>query len=66
MKENAMKVRNKETGRRFDCFLQSVDLNFNGRYVMRYNIGINGYNEWTFIEAIYDNGTFNKRYEVIN
>ena len=28
--ENTMKVRDRETGKTYDCFLQSVDLNFNG------------------------------------
>lgn len=66
MIENTKKVKNRETGKVFDCFVQMLDLNFNGRWVMRYNIGINGYTEWTFIEAIYDNDTFNERYEVIS
>lgn len=63
--KDTMKVKNRETGKTYDCFTQSVDLNNNGNYVMRYNIGINGYTEWSFVHAIYDNETFNKMYEVI-
>lgn len=66
MIENTKKVKNRETGKVYDCFVQMLDLNFNGRWVMRYNIGINGYNEWTFIHAIYDNDEFNNMYEVIS
>lgn len=64
--KNAMKIKDRKTGRAYDCFTQAVDLNFNGRYVMRYNIGINGYTEWTFIHAIYSNDEFNEMYEVVN
>lgn len=57
-------VRRKADGKRFSMVPQAVDLNFNDRYCLRYNIGINGYTEWTFIEAIYDNDEFNEKYEV--
>lgn len=60
-----MKVRDRKTGRTYTAFVQSVDLNFNGRYVMRYVIGIQGYTEFTFIHAIYGNDEFNEMYEVI-
>lgn len=63
--ENTIKVRDKKTGMTYDCFPQMVDINFNGRYSLRYNIGIMGFTEWTFIHAIYDNDTFNEKYEVI-
>lgn len=66
MIQNAMKVKDKKTGRTYDCITQAVDLNFDGNYVLRYNIGINGYNEWSFIHAIYDNKEFNEMYEVVN
>lgn len=65
MIKNTFTVRNKATGQRFSCIPQMVDLCCNGKYVLRYNIGINGYTEWSFIEAIYDNDTFNREYEVI-
>lgn len=64
--ENTMKVRDRETGKTYDCFLQSVDLNFNGKYIMRYNIGINGYTEWHNVCCIYSNEDFNNEYEVIS
>ena len=66
MIENTIKVRDKKTGKIYDCFPQIVDVNFNNNYSLRYNIGINGYNEWNFIHAIYDNDEFNKKYEVIS
>lgn len=62
--KDTMTIRNKETGKTYDCFTQSV--NINGKYVLRYNIGINGYNEWSFIHAIYDNDEFNEMYEVMD
>ena len=66
MIENTIKIKDRKTGKIYDCFPQMVDINFNSEYSLRYNIGINGYNEWNFIHAIYDNDEFNKKYEVIN
>ena len=60
-----MKVRERKTGRTYTAYVQSVDVNFNGNYTMRYIIGIQGYTEFSFIEAIYTNEEFNERYEVI-
>lgn len=60
-----LKVKERKTQKIFDCDVEAVDLNNNGKYVMRYNIGINGHSEWSFIHAIYDNDAFNERYEVI-
>lgn len=37
-----MKLRSKIDGKKYDCFVQSVDLNMNGRWVLRYAIGIMG------------------------
>lgn len=59
------KVRDRKTGEVFSCMPQMVDINYNGKYSLRYNIGIDGYHEWHFIHAIYDNETFNEKYEVI-
>ena len=64
MIKGTMRVRRRDTGEEYDCFPQAVDLNFNGRYVLRYNIGINGYSEWSNICCVYDNDEFNERYEV--
>ena len=66
MIENTIKIKDRKTGKIYDCFPQIVDINFDGNYSLRYNIGINGYNEWSFIHAIYDNDEFNKKYEVIS
>lgn len=65
MIENTIRVKNRETDKIYDCFPQIIDLNFDGNYVLRYNIGINGYNEWTNICCIYDNDEFNATYEVM-
>ena len=59
-----MVVENRTTGRRYECFPQIVRSSL-GKYVLRYNVGINGYSEWTFIHAIYDNEEFNLMYKVI-
>lgn len=58
-------VRDRETGCEYTAIPQAVDLNFNGRYVLRYLIGIEGHTEFHFIHAIYDNEKFNLMYEVI-
>ena len=66
MIENSIKIKERKTGKVYDCFAQMVDLNYNGKYTLLYNIGINGYNEWTNICCIYDNDEFNANYEAIN
>ena len=38
-----MKIKNRNTGKIYDCFTQAVDVNFDGNYVLRYNIGIENY-----------------------
>lgn len=63
--KNAMRIRDRKTGKTYDCFVQAVDLNFDGKYRMRYNVGINGHLEWSNIHCIYDNNEFNEMYEVI-
>lgn len=65
MRKDTMLIQDKETGMKFECFLQSIDLNGDGRYVMRYNIGINGYHEWTNVCCVYSNDEFNKHYQVL-
>ena len=66
MIKNTMLIKDKRTGKKYECFTQSVDLNYYGKFVLRYNIGINGYTEWTNICCIYDNNTFNANYEVLS
>lgn len=61
---NIIKIRDRITGETYDAFVQAVDINFNGHYVMRWNIGIQGHHEWHFICAVYDNDEFNKKYSV--
>lgn len=58
-------VKDRETNETYDALVQSVDLNFNGKYILRYVIGIQGHNEFHFLHCVYDNDDFNKRYEVI-
>lgn len=65
MFKEALKIRDRKTGDIYSCIPQIVDLNLNGKYELRYNIGINGYNEWSNICCVYDNEEFNSRYEVI-
>ncbi len=55
----------RKTGKVYEAFTQGVNLNNDGGYVMRWNIGINGYNEWTCKECIYENDEFNNRYVVV-
>lgn len=66
MIKNTMLIKDKRTGKKYECFTQSVDLNYDGKFVLRYNIGINGYTEWTNICCIYDNNAFNSNYEVLS
>ena len=60
-----LKVKNRETGRIYTAIPQAVDLNFNGVWVLRYTIVIQGYVENSFIHCIYDNDEFNSMYEVL-
>lgn len=63
---DALVVRDRRTGKKYDCFPQMVDLNFNGKYELRYNIGINGHTEWSNICCVYSNEEFNEKYEVVD
>ena len=65
MIKEALDVREKATGKVYAVMTQMVDLNFDGKYVLRYNIGINGHHEWTNICCIYSNDEFNDKYEVV-
>lgn len=58
-------VQNRETGRKYSCIPQMVDLNFDGKMVMRYNIIIDGWHDLVSIHCIYSDEQFNKMYEVI-
>ena len=60
-----MKVKDIKTGKIYDCIVQAVDINFIGKYSLRYNIGIENYQGFNSIHCIYDNETFNKTYIVI-
>jgi len=60
-----IKFREKETGRIYDVESQMLDLNFNGKYVLRYNIGIKNYQGFHNVRCIYDNETFNNEFEAV-
>lgn len=66
-----LRVENRETGKIYDCIPQIVSLDtafniYSKKFILRYNIGINGYKEWINIECIYDNKDFNKKHIVLN
>lgn len=63
--DNARNFRDRRTDKVYQVIPQMVDLNCNDKYVLRYNIGINGYNEWTCINCEYDSNEFNKNYEAV-
>ena len=63
--EGSVRVRNKENGHKYDMIEQDVDLNFDGKIVHRYNIGINNYHNWYHVENIYSEADFHARYEFI-
>ena len=60
--KEAFKVIEKETGRKYDCFLQDYEWS-NGEHTTRYNIGINGWNEWNFLHYE-DEDSFNEHYDL--
>ena len=61
-----IRVKDKKTGKTYDCIVQAVDINFTGKYSLRYNIGIENYQGFHSIHCIYDNEEFNNMYIVIN
>ena len=61
-----MRIKNRNSGRIYDCFTQAVDVNFDGNYILRYNIGIENFQGFNSVYLIYDNDTFNKMFEVIS
>jgi hypothetical protein len=60
-----MKIKNRLCGDIFEAYPQSVDLNSDGHYVLRYIIGIENYQGFHFVRAVYDNDEFNTEFEVI-
>lgn len=60
-----LQVKEKGTGKIYEVAVQCI-ANNTGYYRVRYNIGIDGYNEWTPVCCLYDNKDFNDRFEVIN
>lgn len=63
-----LKLRSRESGREYDCLVQSVNLNSEGYWALRYAIGTMGRLGYLcYIEEyVYDNVEFNRKYEVID
>ena len=61
--KEAFRVKEKETGKELDCFIQDYE-HSNGKHQTRFNIGINGWHEWTFIHYV-DERQFNEMYSVV-
>lgn len=59
-----MKICRKSNGEVYDCFIQDYE-SFNGKKCKRFNIGINGYTEWSNLLCIYNEDEFNDQFEVI-
>ena len=62
---NHFKVKKINTNEIYDCYVQSVELNFDGKYYLRYVIGIKNYQGFHWIHCIYSNDEFNATYKVI-
>ena len=60
-----LKVVNRKAGEKYDVIPEAVDINYNGKYVLRYRVGIQGHNGFNFIHNLYDNDAFNNLYRVI-
>lgn len=60
-----LKVIDRKTGKRFDVIPEAVELNFDGKYHLRYRVGIQGHDEFNFIHNVYDDDDFNHLYQVI-
>ena len=61
-----MKVKDRNTEKTYDCIVQAVDVNFDGKYSLRYNIGIENYQGFNSLHCIYENDKFNEMYEVVS
>lgn len=61
--KTAFKVQEKATGKHFDCFIQEYEYT-SGETETRFNIGINGWQEWSFVHYV-DEARFNELYEII-
>lgn len=60
--KTAFRVREKRTGKEYDCFIQDYEYT-NGHRQGRFNIGINGYHEWNFLFYL-EADDFNEEFEV--
>lgn len=62
--KTAFIVKDKQTGEQYDCFIQDYIYNMSGEHQTRFNIGINGWNEWSFLFYLSEE-EFNERMEII-
>jgi len=60
--KTAFKVTERETGKHYDCFIQDYE-HTNGKHETRFNIGINGWHEWSFLHYE-DEESFNRNYSI--
>lgn len=60
--KTAFVVTEKDTGFKYDCFIQDYE-NYDGTHNTRFNVGINGWEEWHFIHYV-DEKAFNERYSI--
>ena len=65
MNYQLMTVKERATGDIYAAIPQAVDLNYDGKFVLRYIIGIMGHTEFHFLRAVYDNDEFNNEFEVM-
>lgn len=61
--KTAFKVKRMEDNKILDCFIQEYDYGA-GVTETRFNIGINGYNEWNFLYYLNEE-KFNKEFEIV-
>ena len=62
--ENTFTVIDKQTGRKYDCFEQWINLNYDGKMIHRYIVGINGSSYWTLCCTYYSDEALEKDYYI--
>lgn len=60
--ENTFTVIDKQTGRKYDCFEQWINLNYDSKMIHRYIVGINGSPYWTLCCTYYSDEALEKDY----
>lgn len=62
--ENTFTVIDKQTDRKYDCFEQWINLNYDGKMIHRYIVGINGSPYWTLCCTYYSDEALKKDYYI--